>query len=283
MAALTTDKGRETRLGTPAMLALSETIYPVAASQKIFQGALVVLDGGFAKEAATVHGHFVCIGIADGKVSKGQNTVSASTADNTSGAAGDILVKVISGVIELTNDTGAGIALADTMAGLPCYAKDDDTVSADSDVGNRATAGIFLALDAVSSKPLVAVGLSPQRFWIESYLANADLSALQYTLVKLVNDTGKAEVASATAGTDVVIGILLNAPTSGQTARVLMRGPSPCKVEAGGFTAADAVKAGAAGAGLTAGAATYFVGFALETGTSGQTKMVLVQPGVLKA
>jgi hypothetical protein len=52
-------------------------------------------------------------------------------------------------------------------------------------------------------------------------VAGADLSALQYTFVKL-NSSGVA-VACA-AATDIPVGVLQNAPTSGQEAEVLIVG-----------------------------------------------------------
>jgi len=52
-------------------------------------------------------------------------------------------------------------------------------------------------------------------------VAAADLSSLQYTFVKL-NASGQA--AAASAATDIPIGVLQNAPTSGQEAEVLVVG-----------------------------------------------------------
>ena len=52
-------------------------------------------------------------------------------------------------------------------------------------------------------------------------VAAADLSALQYTFVKL-NSSGQA--VAAAAATDIPIGVLQNAPTSGQEAEVLIVG-----------------------------------------------------------
>jgi hypothetical protein len=52
-------------------------------------------------------------------------------------------------------------------------------------------------------------------------VAGADLSALQYTFVKL-NSSGEA--VAVAAATDVPIGVLQNAPTSGQEAEVLVVG-----------------------------------------------------------
>ena len=89
---------------------------------------------------------------------------------------------------------------------------------------------------------------------------------------------------SATAETDAsILGVLLNAPTSGAVARVVTHGPAPLVAGAAGWTAADGVEPTTAGAGVVASAAAYTVGLALETATSGQTKMVFVRPGIVKA
>jgi Kef-type K+ transport system membrane component KefB len=61
-----------------------------------------------------------------------------------------------------------------------------------------------------------------------SIAAGADLSAKQYTFVKL-SGTG---VISAAAATDVVIGVLQNAPTSGKTAEVAITGVTKLKASA---------------------------------------------------
>jgi hypothetical protein len=54
-----------------------------------------------------------------------------------------------------------------------------------------------------------------------SLVAGADLSTKQYTFVKL-DSSGQA--VAAAAATDIVIGVLQNAPTSGQEAEVLVIG-----------------------------------------------------------
>ena len=61
-----------------------------------------------------------------------------------------------------------------------------------------------------------------------SLAAGADLSSKQYTFVKL-SGTG---VISAAAATDVVIGVLQNAPTSGKTAEVAVGGITKLKASA---------------------------------------------------
>lgn len=54
-----------------------------------------------------------------------------------------------------------------------------------------------------------------------SYPAGADLSALQYTFVKL---DSSGNVVAVAAATDIPVGVLQNAPTSGHTAEVLVIG-----------------------------------------------------------
>jgi len=259
---------------------------PVAASQTLYQGAMLILDAdaGTAKEApATLSGHLRVVGVCRGALAKGTRSgVTASNADNASGSAGDINVLIERGIFSFVNDTaGAGLGtLAAADVGCDCYAIDDATVSLDSNRGNRALAGTFLGLDD-NSRAIVEVGMGGRfgKVTVRQFVANADLSALQHTIVKLADDTGAAEVASATAITDEVVGILINTPTAGQIALVVTEGPAPCVTAAGGTTAGARVTSTTAGAALTCTTADSHVGSALETGTSGQTKMVYVQTG----
>jgi hypothetical protein len=185
--------------------------------------------------------------------------------------------------LTFANDSDSTTALVAADAGLPCYVVDDATVSSDSNKGNRALAGIFLGLDR-EGRCMVAMGEGHMMPQVASFLAGADLSSLQNTIVKLSNSSGAAKVASATAETDAsILGVLLNAPASGAVARVVTHGPAPLVAGAAGWTAADGVEPTTAGAGVSASAAAYTVGLALETATSGQTKMVFVRPGIVKA
>jgi hypothetical protein len=61
-----------------------------------------------------------------------------------------------------------------------------------------------------------------------SLSAGADLSSKQYTFVKM-SGTG---VISAAAATDICIGVLQNAPTSGKTAEVAVSGVTKLKASA---------------------------------------------------
>ena len=101
-------------------------------------------------------------------------------------------------------------------------------------------------------------------------VAGADLSAAQYKFVKL-NSSGQA-VAIA-AATDLPIGVLQNAPTSGQEAEVLIAGGT--KLVLGGTVAAAGVvspNASGAGVAITTGTDTtkHAVGQAITGGASGE-------------
>jgi hypothetical protein len=77
-------------------------------------------------------------------------------------------------------------------------------------------------------------------------VAGADLSAKQYTFVK-VNSSGEA--IAAAAATDIPIGVLQNAPTSGQEAEVLIVGGT--KIVAGAAIS-DGAQIGTTSAGKAA-------------------------------
>lgn len=112
-----------------------------------------------------------------------------------------------------------------------------------------------------------------------SFVANADLSALQFTCVKL--DTSVAagmNVVSAAAATSRIVGILQNKPTSGQAAEIALPG-CIAKVTAGGsITAGDLVSPTTAGAVITASSGDYVAGEALEGGATGDRIRIHVWP-----
>jgi len=106
--------------------------------------------------------------------------------------------------------------------------------------------------------------------------AAADLSALQYTCVKL--DTN-GNVVAATAATDKIIGILQNAPTANQFADVLLRNSAgTSKAKLGGTVAAgDYLTSNGSGALVTTvTAGNEIVGRAIKAGASGDVAEVIV-------
>ena len=256
------------------------SVHPVGASQTLYMGALVCLDpdtGDAIEATGSLQGHLRCIGVACGEIVKGTTSPVVDN-DAIASSAGDVNVLVGSGLYTFVNDTSTN-ALSAADVGTLCYAKDDATVSIDSDKGNRPVAGIFRGLHDDGRCIVEVGGFGRFSGRVERYLANADLTLLQHTIVKLADSSGAAKVASATAITDLVVGILLNTPNSGEVAIVAVDGVAPCVVAAGGITAAARVTSTTGGAALDCTAADSHVGTALQTGTSGQTKMVKIHIG----
>lgn len=264
-------------------------ILPVGAAQTLFYGAMLVEDGGYMKKVANpaaAQGHLVVRGIARGRIAAGQNVVAYDDADNSAGAAGAMRVKVETGLAALKNDATKPLTVAD--GGLPCYAVDDESVSSDSNCGERPYAGTFLGIEPGTLRAIVAVGLSPEQTpKILSVLANSDLSAAAklFVPIKLVVSVAdvKADVCSAT--TDLVTGILLNNPVAGAIARICWGGICPTKGDAAaGYTAGAQLMAAAAGDGAinaTTGKPSF--GLALRTAGVGVIKAALITgPGGYK-
>jgi hypothetical protein len=110
-------------------------------------------------------------------------------------------------------------------------------------------------------------------------VAGADLSSKQYTFVKL-DSSGQA--VAAAAATDIPIGVLQNAPTSGQEAEVLISGGSKL-VLGGTVAAAGVVSTSSAGAGVAIVHGTdttkFALGQAITGGASGEIVTVVVSCG----
>ncbi len=109
-----------------------------------------------------------------------------------------------------------------------------------------------------------------------TYVAGEDLSTAQFKFVTLESD-GQIDLADS-AGENCV-GVLLNDPTSGNAATVVMSGKT--LVKAGGTIAAGAsVATNAAGLAVTAASGNIVMGYATEAAVSGQTMAVeLIQGG----
>lgn len=106
MAAATKD--RDSRVKASAR---RKRTYDVAASTTIYKGTMVVVNAsGYAIPATAASGRRP-VGIATEKV------------DNSSGANGDKIVEVETGVHRMANDD-----LVQADEGLPCYLQDDQTV-----------------------------------------------------------------------------------------------------------------------------------------------------------
>jgi len=128
-------KDRNTRAKWQGMLAE----YKVAASKKIYGGALVCVDSnGYLNPGGTTAG-FVCVGRADGLA----GSTELSTADNSSGSDGDISCKVQQGVFKWANSSGSAVVQGDV--GHVVYVEDDQTVA--HSASNSIIAGICVAVE----------------------------------------------------------------------------------------------------------------------------------------
>lgn len=131
MAATTEARGT-LRLGTNAVIDLLSI--PVKANVKINQGALVVIEGGYATPARTAVGL-----IAAGK--------ARAPADNTTGAQGAITVEIERGTYKWLNSS-AGDLIAQVDVGTDCFIVDDQTVAKTNGGATRSRAGKILGVDA---------------------------------------------------------------------------------------------------------------------------------------
>ncbi|UFZ05465.1 hypothetical protein LQG66_03875 [Bradyrhizobium ontarionense] len=109
--------------------------YDVAASTKIWAGALVVLASGYAKGGVTATG-LIAVGRCEKYV------------DNSSGANGDLQVTVQSGVFRWNNSASTDL-IARTEIGSDCYIVDDNTVAKTNGSSTRSVAGKVVDVDAL--------------------------------------------------------------------------------------------------------------------------------------
>ncbi len=128
MAALSADRSTSMRDGNIILV-------PVAASVKIYAGALVARDAsGNATPGATAT-DILGLGRAE------------SQADNSSGSAGDISVEVRKGVFKFENSSG-GDEITGADIGSDCYIVDDQTVAKTDGTGTRSVAGTVFEVEA---------------------------------------------------------------------------------------------------------------------------------------
>jgi len=139
MTALTAARDAKRWGGMPGVL----IEYGVAASQKIYQGALVALNSaGYAIPAADTASTTV-VGVAESTVNSGTT-------------AGEDKIIVRRGAVHaFANDATNALTIAD--AGKVCYVKDDQTVQ-DDGAANDIKAGVMLQLDGSDVWVHVGVG-----------------------------------------------------------------------------------------------------------------------------
>ncbi len=100
----------------------------------------------------------------------------------------------------------------------------------------------------------------------ESMIAGADLSAAQFTFVKM-NTTDSTVVAAGNA--DAAFGVLINTPTSGAAATVVTHGRVSVTAGTGGLTAGANVGVDADGAGVVADTSDIIVGIVVDAAAAG--------------
>jgi hypothetical protein len=106
----------------------------VAASQLIYAGAIVMRNAsGYAVKGATALG-LQGVGRAEER------------ADNSDGSAGDLAIKIRSGVFRFANSSSSD-EITDADIGRVCYAVDDQTVAKTAGSGTRSPAGIVVDVD----------------------------------------------------------------------------------------------------------------------------------------
>ncbi len=119
----------------PERSGLTSTV-PVAASTTIFQGAIVVMEGGVAKPGKTATG-LVVVGMAE------------ETVDNSAGAAGAKKATCRRGVGRFVNLAADAVTAADV--GQDVYLVDDQTIAKTSGTSTRSIAGKLIDVDDVGA------------------------------------------------------------------------------------------------------------------------------------
>ena len=125
MAALTAERDTARRDG-------ASRSFGVAASTKVYAGALVTLANGYAEPGKA----------ASSKIAVGR---AEKTVDNGSGSAGDLNIEVTTGIFRWNNDTTTGRDVRERDVGSECYVVDDQTVGRYST--GRSKAGEVFAVD----------------------------------------------------------------------------------------------------------------------------------------
>jgi hypothetical protein len=115
---------------------------PMKAATKIFAGALVVSDAGYAAPGRTALG-LIALGVARKDV------------DNSAGANGDLLADIERGAFPFNNSAGVD-AITQAHLGKDCYIVDDNTVALTDGYGTRSKAGRIV--EVTSSAVIVEVG-----------------------------------------------------------------------------------------------------------------------------
>jgi hypothetical protein len=147
MSALT--KGRNTKQYGIVKAVADDLDLPQAATKKVYEGALVVLNSsGFAEPGTQ----------ATAKIAAGVAMLNPNTdvSDSTGLADGALRIRVRQGIFLFANSAGVDL-IAQADVGKYCYIVDDQTVAKSSASSARSKAGIII--DVTTAGVFVALGL----------------------------------------------------------------------------------------------------------------------------
>lgn len=240
---------------TPELGAGGRSEAPVKAGAKLYAGALVVLDAGFAK-ASVAAAALIAAGIARKQI------------DNTAGADGDEVVPLAQGVFRFGNSAGADeITQADLNQ--PAWVVDDETVAKTSAGGARSFAGRIVAVDEQGVWVEVGKGLSatPRKVYLPFAISETDtlagtsaelvspgagtITGMQVIVTKAVTTGGAVTAAVGVTAVDglscaVADGaakgtVVSDTPTAGHASRTVAQGDRIQVIPAAAFNTAGAV------------------------------------------
>lgn len=226
-------------MGTQAMVECVSV--PVAASTKIYQGALVGLDSAGRAVAGTSN--------ATARAIIGR---AKALADNSSGLAAAISVEVERGCFKFANSSSTD-ALSSVDVGQPCYVVDDQTVARTPGTGTapRTPAGMVMGVDTDGVWVQLIGGSMGQFIDIALGPAAGDYSSSGNVIVTL-NSSGKVVLCGAGG---LPVGVLMNAPVADAIAIVRVAGLAPVKADGTGYAVADKISSAANGLGRATAAA----------------------------
>lgn len=118
----------------------------------VYDGALIVLTGGYGKPGVTGTG-LIAAGVA-----QLVPELPSITAGSTDGAT---TIRVTQGVFKM-NNSSAGDLIAQINVGQPCYVVDDNTVALTSGGGTRSLAGTIMEVDTQGVLVSIGMQLVPQ-------------------------------------------------------------------------------------------------------------------------
>lgn len=214
---------------------------PVAASTKIYQGALVGLDSAGRAVAGTSN--------ATARSILGR---ARALADNSSGAAAAISVEVERGCFKFANSATTD-ALTSVDVGQPCYVVDDQTVARTPGTGTapRMVAGMVMGVDTDGVWVQLIGGGLGQFTDIALGPAAGDYSSSGNVIVT-IDSNGKVALCGAGG---FPCGVLINAPVADAIAIVRVAGLAPVKADGTGYAKGDKISSAANGLGRATAAA----------------------------